>query len=465
MAATAARYLLQAAKNLQAPRQAMAYAKATRGIQSLPRPPYVTQGKRLDLRPITRAALPAFLGSRLSKSNNNNNNNNISNTSVSRNVSRTQRVFTNGSYAGKIRMPKRLLKRKIKFPKAVAIFKQENRGSETDTHAVYIGHGVAPNKLVLGCIQTVVYYLFKKAGVNIQSWNDPLSQYLSNASSYRINYKYRASRLATTLTSVDVALSPLTDTFYELCYDLINSIASNFGTTASAPIMTEIRLIERNTAAAADALIIRANINPDLFKIQATFFSTMTVQNKTLAGLTTDTGDQAANNELSTEITSNPLYCKVYERSGNCFIPRHRVLETDASYEGFTAHKDTGLISTTATDSLPEEGKEPSNGLFIGVPKPRSAVFEPGQIRKMNMKAVKAMSLNSWLSMLQIYFDTDANIDTLNFGKVQMLGCEKMLQVSANENPILVGYEINQSYYFSYYFKESTTPAPYTNIN
>lgn len=333
------------------------------------------------------------------------------------------------------RRGKRFNRRYVNFAGLGSLKRVENGGTVTDAQAVYVGQALAWNELHSSICRALVRALFKMKGEDITNWDN---NWLGGVTTLRISYRYGAP-LATALTQANYDF-PATTSYAALADGLRDSIINAFSNTEQYQIF-DMWLNEQVSPAQTQAYL---NLSECSFTYY--FRSSIKIQNRTLAG-TTVVDDE---DELANDITNNPLVGRIYmsKKQLTGFLPMTRDRTgTEANYDSYLANANSGLISAINSETLITETVKPPAGYFFGA-KSVPLKVKPGQIKSFSIKQMRTMTFKHFYTKYS-YFVGTALADTAHqiaIGPALMVGLEKQLDTRTTENPILIGYQIDQTY-------------------
>lgn len=344
-------------------------------------------------------------------------------------------------------------KRADKYALYGSVKRFETGGILNDANCVYIGHATWPHEQIVPAVcRALVRQLFKQRGNDFVSWTEGI---LDATGTLDLIYTYYIGPESATKLTRTINLT-VNQTYLNIAETLYNDWKTNFN--AQTHILDEIYLI--TGGAGTD---VQAKVRCREFHLDIYCESTLSLQNRTLAG--TGVGE---NDQEMTDISNNPLIGRLYNGPWNGFIPDFRD-STEVGYQGYTCNPQNGLILANAANSLTDETKKPPPGYFFGNCKKSSrAVLEPGIIRKHFIKSFKRCTLIDFMAMLRLEIDLAivGNTEAVTKGgQAAMFGLEKALDSRQSEADISVAYEINQKYCVSGYYKKSVATVPILEIN
>jgi len=363
-----------------------------------------------------------------------------------------------GSYTGKFKMRSKKTKLQKKKFREVLLKKYENRGSVTDPDCVYLGVGPPLLELWTSVCRAIVFELFRQKGDIIESWAEGFADIRTASNPLKIRYQW--FEYAGDTAGGEVIFSVTAgSTFGAVATQLATSITTNWSSNGTH-FFRQIAMFYDTSNSTEQTQQIVAKIDPAKFILKISEFDNLMVQNQTLAGLA---ASPDGDDDKTNAVTVNPLYCFTFQRSGNTFYPKWRAY-SDASYQGFTADYSTGVIKTTAADSLPEIGKEPGN-IFVGVRKYGKAILAPGAIKRLSNNYSRSLSLNAYVKIFMPFIRDNDYDQAVSFGSSSLIAAEKQLQSVAGENPIILAYEINRTMKIAYSYSTWSKPVQEVSVN
>lgn len=350
------------------------------------------------------------------------------------------------------RFPKgKKMRTESSYAKYGSIKKVEHGGVYNDSECVYIGHSTfAHEQVIPGVCRAIVRELVKQMGQDFVGWEDTIKTAVTQL---QLSYRYYLGPTDNSLTQVNVAVTANMSMF-DLAQALYTSWNLIFGTTTH--YIQDIWINE-----VAGSLQTMATIRAFQFDLDILCVSTLSLQNRTLAG--TGAGE---NDQEMTDISNNPLVGKMYEGRYTGFIPDYRE-NLELNYTGYTSNPQTGLILAKASQSLIAQTKKPPPAWFFhNCKKTAKAVLAPGIIRTNTIRKRQKMSLHSFLGRMARQIGAAQNTNIVNYmGNSTMFGLEKALNSRATEADISVAYELNQKFCIAGNYRKMTATVPILEIN
>lgn len=346
----------------------------------------------------------------------------------------------------KFKKPQRKVRKNPKTATTGMEYRKESGGTITDPHTVYVGHSsIATDTLLVAWMGAIVRALYQKAGRSFDNWNDNMS------SGYTIKLSYFDTASSTSSSSFEANTGGIS--YHQLIINLL---------TAMRVSHTTARIIEFR-----EALMFRSvdgdrmsYIKLDSASINISCSSSLTVQNRTLAGVsaTADVDDN-----VGTNISNNPLRFRSYEGKGNGFVPAERI-DGDVSYIPFIGTQAMGVITNTSALSAPRAGLEPPPAwYFKGTQKTGKGVVDPGNIHKSFVKTNTKMSFAKFALSLASQIDA-SSVDHTPMGSVRMFALEKVLNSRVGENSVSVGWEIDYKVHVSISYSDKCAIPAYVEV-
>lgn len=358
-----------------------------------------------------------------------------------------------GTFKGKFKVKRKRMKRSMPSPRSFKqgmVIKREGRGVETDANTVFVGQGPNVYLIIKGMVASLMRELFRQAGYTVESFQQQFQDFA--VYEHYVDMFWRATPLSTSESSFTYTITGA-DTIEFIVDAMVGQIQTGFS-GAAVHEFTKMRL-SYTTPGTGPARISTAFIDLNNFYFMVKMAQNMLIQNQTKGGVADDPDEIELDRD---SIYANPLYAITYSTSGNGFYPGWRA-PTDASYESFHAGGVTGLISTTAADSLPEEGQEPSTGLFKASSTRRERL-EPGTIKNLKLNYTRYLSFQKAMFDLRRFWEASGQTDHTDFGLSQMIAFEKMLKSTDSEFDISVAYETNHTIIVKYHYTPTTRINP-----
>lgn len=357
-----------------------------------------------------------------------------------------------GVYQGQFKKPKANSKKtEISYDSNI---KYEAGSLETSAigETIYIGHSVAPRKIVVGLFQTLIRMLFKRAGYTIINFKDLITDAVpvfgGGVRYDRIVIEYKVATRSQTNTGVSGMNSAVTGkTFEDIANDLrVNvqaALSTGFGDTDEW-FFKEFTMAFELTNSRTDFV---AALPAEQLKVRFDFVSHLKLQNRT---------NNAANTSSTETNNQNPLEGKLYYNGKplNGFDLARTSLVSEPSRQAFYTYLNTGIISTDSGESQATVLKRPPQPWVLGAKKSVGVILQPGAIRDTSVSYSATMYFNTWVAKLGDYFClTDTELGStprrLELGFAQLIGlCPLLNDRTESEVSIQVGWEIDQTYSF-----------------
>jgi len=351
---------------------------------------------------------------------------------------------TFGTYRGRFKRP--LNKRYSQFQRNAVKFTVEAGGVTTSSACGYVGHGVAVDKITELFSNSVVKYLFERAGFSVNNFQKKINgdQITAHTTpSYKIKWSYRIGEGSFIATSF--ALITADKTWREAGSTLVSGLYAAVGGSDEEYHILAFNLYALEDIAIPDEKTILATAQMNELYATLQFSSVLNVQNQTVGS--------AAGDDLMTDVTNNPLEGKIYSAWGNGLTLSAYNINSgivDPS-NGFIADHQKG-ISTFDISGLtitPEMqlilSRPPSAAAFNEKVKMNSIRLPAGGIKKSFIQYKKIYKLQTLFNVLLKDFRSNPTYRRENIGKYQLIALQKLCRTGA-EQPITLGFEVNQSY-------------------
>lgn len=365
-------------------------------------------------------------------------------------------------YKGKFKKPRR-----AKNTKHQTSFTTEFGSFLEQGTVIYVGHGIAPERILLSLCYAITRKLFNKVGHQISSmqsnfrgdnahnWSDAADRQLMLVLCYRTNVQNAMKSDATTLTTALFTYADVADKLRERIEALSTGLQEQF-------ILSAVELRTLNGTGPTTYFQPEAIVRTDNAFIKMSCYSEMTVQNQSVGTAATD--DQI------TDVTNNPLQGKLFETSRPGFQLRNwqqvpdtataGVLDTQNSVgntNNFWPTYQGGAISFNydAAGGLDYSNqikntlrRPPSASAWAGRVKQSNVNIDPGAIKKTSFTWTGTMSVTTFLNKMAPFLQNHASATIpFNLGKAQLFSFEKTCKTGQQaEQELKVGYEIQQTY-------------------
>lgn len=348
----------------------------------------------------------------------------------------TSMKFRTRGYSGK-KFPRGKKNIVDTFAKYGSVVKLERGDTATDGQAVYVGVHTAPLKEVAwGVSRALLKELFRQGGVTIVDWNETIPYPTSTPLTLEIHYF--ASKTTGTRSTYLVGFGA--DTFKIASEAIYTAVVAINNANSTSVIFDKVVMRQRTTADASILYPPLASVDLNFFNVHIAGYSTLSVQNITVAGnVNADAGgdeDDAAN------IENNPLKGKVYYTKGNGFIPLKRSHD-DVSFTPFIADAIHGEMENLSANSYPSITEKPPNAKYFKNTKANNVLLQPGQIRNLTTKSFDKYSWNYFWDTFKRYITAIATTDYHPIGASAMIGLEKQLDSRTTGPSVNVSWELN----------------------
>lgn len=344
------------------------------------------------------------------------------------------RYFTTGKYTGTVSKGN-YKKGKLNVPFVVQNA-TEIRGSLNDPDGMYLGCGPDFDELFTAWCKCVIHCLFAEAGVTIESWESvPVA-----TSAYLLTYTVYQNFTSTAVTSRALAFA-IGDSF--------ETLASKFKSDIQVFIAANRFHRFATALLAISSLDFSSKINFDNFKYKVFVSNNLLIQNRTLSGVTT--GDDDDN--LTNNVTNNPLHIRFFNCKGNALIANSKSGQN-------TLFSWTSPIITQLQSTVNLSDRHIDNSKFINAKISKSFVLDPGSIKNIKNSWSEVLYPSKIYSLLKEQFDSSISTDYSRkmFGKISLVGVDKVLKADAAEHDIDIGYELNTKLSMGYRYRKYSIP-------
>lgn len=307
-------------------------------------------------------------------------------------------------------------------------------------NALYLGHGVATNKFWLNLCRALIRKLYRLHGEEIYDWSLGISG-TGNFTSLDIIYTIwndQDTVLIDTTTLAAQSYASVANVLYVRLLALFSEDNQNINLQAIT--------LKETTSGLHLARIVVASC-----EIQYYIKSSMRIQNASLAGLRGGSTDLA--DEESDNVTANPLVGKLYcsKSRANGFKPQI-VRSVGVGDNVITvANQANGVCSFSVTDTSSSEMRD----LYKKPPPARqmrmkgySYGISPGQIKTFSWVDRRKIKLSALIEKIKTTFTQNVAVQYQNVGQFKMVGLEKKMACSSQENDIVLHWHLQQSYNF-----------------
>jgi len=349
-----------------------------------------------------------------------------------------------GYYRGRINKGRRL-KYKLNFNKRGSVSKMESGGTVTGAQCVYVGHSTNGDQVWRSVGRALVKELYKQAGYDIISWEDPIP--FAAAEEHFLTMDFFINPDDPIVTVGGVPSYGVGTTFDDVSNGIVVELSNaNRGYAANSGLELQ-RIILFNGDSTANNRTLLGSIQLSSFMLNIEISSKLKVQNSTLAHDGTDEND-----ELSTDVRNNPVHGKVYHSKGwtNGFTMTFRERTSAPTFYGFTPEYDSPLISQDGSALAQKQLLKPPGGYTFKA-NATACRMNPGDIKYDKWFFSCKIGFNNFVKKMsdmlnRITAPSASPMVAADFGRVGMIGLEKLLDTRTSEAPLLIGYEIEQVY-------------------
>lgn len=340
-----------------------------------------------------------------------------------------------------------------KFASNGVVIKHENGGSAATNpqDSLYIGHTVAPQRVVQAAYYALVKLMFAKAGIMFQNFDDTVTSRMmqfANARFVRISVQYRLDETNSAAVSsawygydLDPALAGGAWTFASLADNLRDNVkativetVANAGTTRIFQFVLTHQASDDGASATLSNVIVDEELMVDI-----DYSSKLVCQNRSL---------NEANSTGTDNVDTVPMVGKHYKSTAgwlNGFKLKgitHRASGGDLPLfgDGFS-----GIIQTSSFATQTTILRKPPAGWQLTA-KATPVMFAPGTFLNDMIIFKTHISWNNLMIKLWKYAYTNvasAN-ENVEFGFAHMFGLESFINDRAGTNQIALAYECNQ---------------------
>lgn len=327
------------------------------------------------------------------------------------------------------------------YGKSGVVSKQEWGNSLSDANAIYLGHGMATNYLVGHIARNIVKKIYTKAGLEPRDWAD-LPPF-DGAEVHYIQFEWYTSPTSTDANLTDTANFVTGNQYKDLGDKVATTLRAIQAGNPTQPVRWAIATL---FAVNAGQRYMKSQLNLQRVHMEFQFVSQLKIQNVTEAS--TGLGD---NDDLVTNVEANPLIGKHYMRKDwkNGFDLHWRP-GSKATWDGFYANQNTGIIETTATDAnssatYNETFDKPPPYFAFNATKGAPIKLAPGEIKTSFIDFRTHIMFQNFYDKVYKGLITTTSIYPVEFGQVKMVGLEKLLdsRLESDAN-VTIQYEVMQ---------------------
>jgi len=371
-------------------------------------------------------------------------------------------TLTTGHYRGPFNKPKQV-KKSSKVMNFDAQLKIESGGVQSvpiDSSS-YVGHGIAPNRLLETVMQALMRKLFQKAGITISNFEDNIVRDLMvpvdgtvpiyDYPNYIIRYGYHivvnadpsSTPLANSVTWGEHVEPTFGGTWGDLAHHVLETIQGDISLSAleAGQLYFVQFVLLANHGEEWDTL---ASMPVEQTTFDLEFYSNLKIQNRTKSS----TGD------LSTEVVNaNPLEGKIYRTNKwrNGFDLKRTTLAAQSGAHGLYTKNNEGIILADSSVTQSSILQKPPSPYIMGVNKCNSVTLQPSDIKYSKIAWKTKIGFNEFVHRMWKYFIfTSAQVGSdpirCELGFSELVGLECMLHDRVETITLDVGYELNQTY-------------------
>ncbi|AJD07561.1 capsid protein [Sewage-associated circular DNA virus-33] len=309
--------------------------------------------------------------------------------------------------------------------------------SEASRQVVVVGHSTCPpSRIIYACFGSLLKLLFRKAGIKIKNWEEPILEGANIPARIAIRYKERDGYVVTTHEF------PITTslTMGQLVLNMVLWIngfsAINFpGQFLSIQYYHDVGTL-------GSSRLIAYDIDMTSTTVQIYCRSNMKIQNRTI---------NTSGNDQDSDVDNVPLYGKhftvkyngtVYRDYNTPAVSGTPQLYTDPEFGSLNW---SALPSDTGT-SLYKEVPEKSQ--FIGVKSAGPAHLDPGEVKTSKLEFSKSLNFNKLMMLFKAKAPGGGGFPRgvpFYFGETRFFCFEKMINAVAMtaENAFKLAFEID----------------------
>jgi hypothetical protein len=395
-----------------------------------------------------------------------------------RRINRNTRSRTHSSmYAG--RFQRKYRPRGSRASYRGATLSTEAGGIAVGSDLVAIGHTTFPvEKSLRQACRALVRTLAAKASWQFTSWDS----FPPSAGSFAIVLSsFDSANDASAGEAVTPVLSSL-NSYESVANELYLILATRLGTAAGGDQNVQFdqcNLIEVTAAGPPPTGVALATVRLRSYKLHFYNKSVLTLQNRTLSDGNDGQHTIDGQNDLTTDISANPLYGRSYLVKGNYikfrdrassetgFVPLIPSTKVGAFARGYG--QTSGFSTSNDGTPGPVMQKIPPPSVFTNLKRVGKVMLNPGMVKKGVIKSALSITWNSLFAHAQNVFLRNFTNQTLRYqhklGVTEMFAFEKMLNSRVQEPVVAIAWELNQ--YLSCYgtYSDAIPTAPIVQID
>lgn len=309
--------------------------------------------------------------------------------------------------------------------------------SEPTRQVVLVGHSTAPRQRIFDCaIASILKLLFKKAGIKLKNWNEPILEGANIPARLEIKYKdYDGSTVST-----QAFLVPVTKTLLTLLVD----VATWFNSFSASTFPSQWLSMQyyHDIGTIGSTRLIAYDIDLTATTIDLYCRSNMKIQNRTI---------NSTGNDQADDVDNVPLHGKhfTFKYNGSQFrdyntpaVTSKPQLYTDASFGSMNYTSLPDSTGTTLYDSVPEKKQ------FIGCLSAGPAHLDPGEVKTSKLDSRHVLTFSKLMNLIKMKGDAGGafkNGIPFYIGKTRFFAFEKMINAVAMsaENAFKLAFEID----------------------
>lgn len=303
----------------------------------------------------------------------------------------------------------------------------------------YLAHSTCPKIQTLNsCLGGLLKHLFKKAGIKIKNWSEPILEGANIPARIEIKYKEADG----SVVSTQAFTIPVTKTLDQIVFDMSGWIIGFTGVNFPSIFLSMQYYHDIGTIGSSRLIAYDIDLTSTVFHIHAK--SHMKIQNRTV---------NTAANDQSDDIDNVPVYGRHFLVRGNGTVYRDYDTPATASFPQLRTDATYGVLNYTTPN--PNTGSTllnevPLKNQLTGCMSYGPAHLDPGQVKTSKLSFTKRISFNKFILLFKAKATGGAtgginNNTPFYFGLTRIFGFEKMINAVAisTENAINLAYEHN----------------------
>lgn len=345
----------------------------------------------------------------------------------------------------------------------------ETGSSINDVECVYLGHGVANNRVMQDILAALFVEGARMNGIECQSFTeDRLVQPEDTANTHQITVVYLRDEKEQQAQNFQFNLA-VGDTCADAATKMLTAMATTFGalTDLQKPKLINIRYVKFNTVTTGERQVV-FQVNLQYTKFVVDYTSYIKWQNITKPGLVAAlTGTDPTSIGNVEAVTLHGRKYTFGEWSNQVELNK-RGNAAAGTNNGIIVNPSNGIVKTgsAAIGAPTGQFQKPPYAYEVNAKKAEKVIVPSGQIYRDKLSFKSTMYLNKYLDIFldAIRVNTIAGYESkMNYGMIHLFALEKMLDFRAGtDHPIEVGFEVDATIKVGVTYKRPPAKATVT---